>query len=152
MPIKNYTTKVPASRSIQEIQDSLVAHGAVGFVMLYEQGTGRIKALKFIVQLPDRQIPFQLPVNWRAFQAVLKEQRVSRYADEDYCYRVAWRVVRDWVMAQMALFETQMVTMPQVFLPYAVANDGQTLYEKAMQNQNLLGAGSNSNAGYENES
>jgi len=58
MPIKNYTTKVPASRSIQEIQDMLVKHGATDFLFQYEQGTGRIKALKFILPLHDRQVPF----------------------------------------------------------------------------------------------
>lgn len=142
MPIKNYTTSVPANRSIQEIQETLVKHGATDVLLKYELGTGRIEALKFVVRMvDDRRIPFQLPVDWRAFQAVLKEQRVSKFRDEDYCYRVAWRVVRDWVMAQMALYETQMVTVTQIFLPYAVTKTGETLYERAMLSQNLLSDG-----------
>ena len=129
MPIKNYTTKVPANKSIQEIQDSLVKHGAAGFLLEYQQGTGRIKALKFILEMEGRKIPFELPVEWQLFQAVLKQQRVGKWNDEDYCYRVAWRVLRDWVMAQMALYETKMVTIPQIFLPYAVSSNGKTIYE-----------------------
>ncbi len=140
MPIKNYTTKVPASRSIQEIQDTLVSHGAIGVLMEYEQGTGRIKALKFLLELKDKKIPFQLPVDWRKFQAVLRQQNVKRSDDQDYCYRVAWRVVRDWIMSQMALFETEMVTIPQIFLPYAVTPSGQTLYEATLSSKNLLGS------------
>lgn len=138
MPIKNYTTKVPASRSIQEIQDSLVAHGASGFLLEYEQGTGRIKALKFSIELEGNKMFFQMPIEWRMFQEVLKRQRVTRWNDEDYCYRVSWRVVRDWIMAQMALFETKMVTLPQIFLPYAMGKDGKTMYEMVATNPQLL--------------
>jgi hypothetical protein len=37
MPIKNYTTTVSAHRSIYEIQDALVHHGATGVLYEYEQ-------------------------------------------------------------------------------------------------------------------
>lgn len=138
MPLKNYTTKVPANRSIQEIQDSLVKHGASGFAMEYEQGTGRIKALSFMLELEQNTIPFRLPVDWRQFQAVLKQQRITRWDDEDYCYRVTWRILRDWIMAQMALYETKMVSIPQIFLPYAVTNNGQTMFERIASNPQML--------------
>lgn len=130
MPIKNYTTKVPADRSVKEIQDSLAAHGATGVLMEYEKGTGRIKALKFVLILNEKDIVFRLPIDWRKFQAVLKEQGVKRCNDEDYCYRVAWRCVRDWVMIQMALCETEMAEIPQVFLPYAMPDGENTIYDK----------------------
>lgn len=144
MPIKNYTSETPASRSIQEIQDSLVKHGATGVLMEYEQGTGRIAALKFKLPFKGNDLSFQLPVGWKKFKAVLVEQRVigsqTRDAD-DKAYRIAWRCLRDWVLAQMALFETQMVDFPQVFLPFAVAKDGvSTLYDRVL-NGNLLGPG-----------
>lgn len=138
MPIKNYTTQVPTYRSIQEIQDTLVKHGATGFLLEYEQGTGRIKALKFILELEGNRLPFQLPVDWRSFQEVLKKDGVRRWEDEDYCYRVAWRVIRDWTMAQMALYETRMVSMPQIFLPYAMVNKDQTFFDKISKNPKLL--------------
>ncbi len=139
--IKNYTTKVPASRSIEEIQQSLVSHGAAGVLYEYEQGTGRIAALKFLLPMNGKNVGFALPVQWRKFQAVLKKQGVSRWDDEDYCYRVAWRDIRDWVMAQMALYETQIVELPQIFLPFAVGNDGSTLYDSVVSGKFLLGGG-----------
>jgi hypothetical protein len=40
----------------------------------------------------------------------------------------------------MALVETQMVTAPQVFLPYAVMKDGRTLSEHVETNPSLLRA------------
>jgi len=139
--IKNYTTTVPANRSIEEIQTSLVQHGATGVLYEYEQGTGRISALKFRLIVNNQEVGFSLPVSWRLFQAVLESQGVSRYDDEDYVYRVAWRNIRDWVLAQMALYETQIVKLPQVFLPFAVTKDGKTVYEKVEGSGFLLGDG-----------
>lgn len=142
MAIKNYTTKVPANRSIEEIQSSLVSHGAVGCMYEYDS-EARIKALRFMLELNGQKMAFSLPVEWRKFQAVLKEQKVTRWNDDDYCYRVAWRNLRDWVLAQMALYETQMVTVPQVFLPFAMARDGRTLAQMISEQpeQFLLGNG-----------
>ncbi len=141
MPIKNYTTIVPASRSIEEIQTALVAHGASGVFYEYEQGTGRIEALKFILMIEGKKVGFALPVQWRRFQAVLKKQEVRRSDDEDYCYRVAWRDIRDWVLSQLALYETQIVELPQVFLPFAVGKGGRTVYEQVQAGGFLLGDG-----------
>ena len=90
MPIKNYTSKVPANRSIAEIQDALVKHGATGVLYKYEQGTGRIEALQFLLPVKDRNVTFSLPVNWQKFQRVLRVQDVRRWDDEDYVYRVVY--------------------------------------------------------------
>jgi hypothetical protein len=54
---------------------------------------------------------------------------------------VAWRNIRDGVMAQRALYETEIVDMPQVVLPFATAAKGQTLYEKMAAGKVLLGDG-----------
>jgi hypothetical protein len=45
-------------------------------------------------------------------------------------------------MAQLALYETEIVEMPQVFLPFATDAKGQTLYEKMLNGKLLLGPGS----------
>jgi hypothetical protein len=144
MPIKNYTTETPASRSIQEIQDALVKHGASGVLFEYEHGTGRIAALKFKLLVGTEDVGFALPVDWQKFKAVLVEQRVltgKTKNNDDRAYRTAWRCIRDWVLAQMALYETQMVDLPQVFLPYAITKDGvSTLYDRVLKG-NLLGSG-----------
>jgi hypothetical protein len=59
----------------------------------------------------------------------MKEQRISNSRDDDYCYRVAWRILRDWVDIQIALVEVDIVQMQEVFLPYVVQKNGQTLFE-----------------------
>jgi hypothetical protein len=135
---KNYTTKVPANRSITEIQDALVNHGATGMLCKYEQGTGRIEALQFLMRIKNQDVAFSLPVYWRRFQRVLELQQVRRWDEEEYVYRVAWRNICDWVMAQLALYETEIVDMPQVFLPFATDGKGQTLYKHVQANPQFL--------------
>jgi cytochrome c biogenesis factor len=44
----------------------------------------------------------------------------------------------DWYEAQLALIETRMVTMAQVFLPYAVTATSESMYEYVAQHSNLL--------------
>ena len=41
-------------------------------------------------------------------------------------------------MAQLALYETERVEMPQVFFPFATDAKGQTLYEKMVEGKCLL--------------
>ena len=144
MPIKNYRSTTPASRSIEQIQTALAKHGASAIAFEYEQGTGRIQALNFKLPFKNRDVTFSLPVDWRKFQAVLQEQRVSGWRDDDYAYRVAWANMRDWVLAQLAFYETRMVDIPQIFLPYALTRNGKTVYEHMAEGQQfLLGDGNN---------
>jgi len=139
MPLKNYTTKVPANRSVQEIQDMLQKHGATGVLMEYEKGTGRIASLAFKIDLNGQSVGFRLPLKWREAEKVLQEQGVKRaFRDEDYVYRVSWRIMRDWVDIQMAIIELEMVKIEQVFLPYAIAKNGKTFYENVLDNPQLL--------------
>ena len=53
----------------------------------------------------------------------------ASYLKEEHVYRVAWRIIKDWVEAQMALLETEMVKIEQIFLPYIITKDGKTVYE-----------------------
>lgn len=141
MPIKNYTSKMPVAQSLVLIQESLVSHGAIGFMCEYEKGTGRIEAVKFLMEINDNKIGFSLPVNWRKFQAALKRENVNRWDEEDYCYRVAWANLRDLVLAQMAYVETEMIEIPQMFLGHAIGKNGKTLYESVLSGQFLLDSG-----------
>lgn len=153
MPLKNYSTVVPADRSIAEIQSSLAIAGATAIALEYDPSQrGRVLALRFKMLIRGNEALFSLPADWRRFQQLLTNQGVIKTSGrgnkrtaaeaEAYAYRVAWRCLRDWVLAQMALVETEMVDLPQVFLPYAVAADGRTLYELCSSGEmKLLGAG-----------
>lgn len=137
MPLKNYTTEVPADKSIHEIQVALVRVGATGVAYEFEPG-GLVSGLSFRLRIAEQEVSFALPVNWRSHQAVLLKQHVRQARDNKVAYRVAWRNIRDWVLSQVTLYETSMVELPQVFLPFAMGRNGLTLYEAVKTNQFLL--------------
>jgi hypothetical protein len=51
---------------------------------------------------------------------------------------VAWRNRQDGVLAQLALFETEMVEMPQVFLLFAPDAKEQALYDQVQVKPKFL--------------
>lgn len=140
MALKNYTTKLSALTHVATVQASLISHGAIGIQMMYDVDQ-RISSLAFALPHKDKKLSFQLPCEWRKFQQVLINQNIKRANEDEYAYRVAWANLKDWVLAQMALYETQIVTMPQIFLPFMSGGNGKTLYEQLEKGQFLLASG-----------
>lgn len=148
MPLLNYSTETPADKSIAEIQKILASNGVQGIMTQFEDGF--IVALSFQIELNGQMISFRLPSDWRPVLKVLEDQknaarskgkRFRAQVNQDQALRVAWRILKDWVEAQMALIEINMVKIEQVFLPYAVMKDGQTLFEHVQSVQLALGSG-----------
>ncbi len=136
MPIANYTTSVDALKSVGEIQGILVGHGATSILIDFAKDK-TIEALSFKIETRHGHIPFRLPVNANAVLKVLENQGCPpRYANYPQAVRIAWRITKDWVRAQMAILETEMVTIEQVMLPYMMASKDKTLYE-AMRDKNF---------------
>jgi len=145
MPLLDYTTSVPVSRTVSQIQSRLVEHGARAVMMEYDD-RGRINALAFKVRMPNGELPIRLPIDAAATLKVLQRQYANReipgrYANEEHAYRVAWRIIKDWIEAQMSLLETEMVKMEEIFLPYVITRGGQTIYQVMAEKHFLLGSG-----------
>lgn len=139
MAIKNYSTTIPAAQTVGEIQGILAAHGAKSVMMNYDERREPC-AVMFVAETPLGDRLFKLPANIEAFQAVLQRQRVK--CDREQATKVAWRNVKDWIVAQMALLETAMVTFNEIFLPYMADKTGTTVYQLyAGGNLPLLGDG-----------
>lgn len=151
MALLNYTTSIHPSRTVAEIQSLLARAGARKIMADYDDD-GNVVALSFQILLENQPLSFRLPTDWKPVQQVLQEQRKrnSRVrAEPEQALRVAWRITKDWVEAQLAIIETRMVTPQQVFLPYAITKDGTTLFEHIAANpQMLLGDGHSSHQGF----
>ncbi len=143
MSLLNYTTQIDVEKTIGEIQWMLGKHGAQKILTDYEEGV--ISALSFTILVNEKHMGFRLPCDWRPVLSLMKnDPKVPRrLCDQTQAVRVAWRIVKDWVEAQMALIDTAMVKTQEVFLPYLVMKNGRTLSEGIAENPNLLlGAGS----------
>ena len=138
MPLLNYTTEIEADKTAGEILGILARHGARAVLMEWD-AHGQVKSISFKVATPHGDLPIRLPVDPDAVLKVLHSQNVrGRYATRQQALRVAWRIVKDWVEAQMAILETEMVKMEQIFLPYVVMPSGRTLYEVFVERFQLL--------------
>ena len=136
MPLLNYTTKVDVYTTIGAIQGCLVKHGARKIMQDYDS-EGRPQALCFAIDTKFGMRGIKLPANVDAVHRVLTNQKVK--CDREQAERVAWRILKDWVEAQMAILESQMVEMDEIFLPYMINKDGATTYELYQSKQLLLG-------------
>lgn len=139
MAIKNYTSKVGVYESLGEIQGALAAHGARQIMVEYD-GDGKVMALAFSIESPLGRRAFSLPANVEGVRAVMAKQGVRDINGQ--AERTAWRNVRDWVLAQMAIIEAGMAQMDEVFLPYLTNGNGQTLYQLYQGGALALGPGS----------
>lgn len=155
MPIKNYTTEVAEEKTVAEIQSLLAMKGARSIQINYND-QGRPTAVSFVIIFQEMPIPFQLPCNFDGVFNAMKREYKDIYARNRFernseskaqARRVAWRIVKNWVEAQIALIEADQATMAQVFLPYAVVNNGEqrvSMYDRFLEqvsNQKVLGTG-----------
>lgn len=139
----NYTTKVPAHQSIAEIS-RLLAKGGAKAVMHEFDDAGNIVALNFSIQFNGHPIGFRLPARPERMLEILTEMRRKntklerRIATEQGALDVTWRIIKDWVEAQLALIEANQAHIAEVFLPYAVTKDGSTLAAQILSDPSLL--------------
>lgn len=132
-----YTTTIEPQSTIAEIQEMLVKHGARSIMTNYSDN-GKIESLSFAIEVKGKSRGIRLPCDpipvLKVLQQQVRERKISpKFAEEHQALRVAWRIVHYWIKAQMAILETQMVKMEQIFLPYMVTRDGKTLFETMEQ-------------------
>jgi hypothetical protein len=128
MGILNYSTSVPVNRTISQIQGILVSHGARAIMVNYNDSQ-EPESLSFIVPTKNGDLPFRLPASVEAVERVMRRDHLPGYRKDGQAARVAWRIVKDWVEAQMAIIEAEMVSMEEVFLPYLLRGD-RTLFQE----------------------
>ena len=134
MAILNYTTSISCEKTIGEIMKCLVKHGATKIVTDYT--STQPSAVTFCLNLNNSLIAFSLPANYEGvLKAMKKDYKVPRrLLTEEQAIKVSWRIVKDWVEAQMAIVEAQLADITEVFLPYAITKSGTTLYKEIQNN------------------
>jgi hypothetical protein len=138
MAILNYTTSIPCEKTISEIQKCLVSHGASKIVTDYSEGIP--SAVTFCLVLNETLVAYSLPANYEGVLSAMKRDRKvpSRLCTKEQALKVSWRIIKDWVEAQMAIVEAKLADVAEVFLPYAITKNGNTLYKEIQGNGMLL--------------
>jgi hypothetical protein len=140
----NYTTQIDPTKTAAECISRLAAHGATAIGMTYDKGfpTG----LQFQIMTAHGMQAYALPVNvdgtYNALQKAARARRIPQSkATREQAQRTGWRVIKDWLEAQLALIEAGVADMSEVMLPWMLV-DGQTVYQTFLErNQLALEAG-----------
>jgi len=154
MALLNYTTEVPASRSIAEITQMLTDGGATHIML--ENGPDReIVAISFMMDTTfGARVPFQLPANVPKVIATINAQiaaetklvnqrsnykrRIPRslWNNKEQAERIAWRIAKDWLEAQMALAQIGSSKFEQIMMPFAQIA-GRSFYDHVVERGSL---------------
>lgn len=136
MATLNYSTTIAASKTLGEIQQLLADHGAARIGLDYD--AGRAVGVTFTLATPHGPRSFRLPADVPAMHRLLitedaagklKAGTKATRSSLEQAERVAWRIIKDWLAAQLALVASQMVTVDQAMLAYLLVDDDHTLYE-----------------------
>lgn len=139
----NYTTTISVEKTVAEIY-GMLARAKISQIRSDYDGAGNVTSIAFTINTSHGIIPFCLPINVKAACAVINKQAYAREIPRKYLNdveqgrRVAWRILRQWLEAQLAIVSLDMAKIEEVFLPYAQGNDGKTLYE-AMRDGHFSG-------------
>lgn len=130
MPILNYTTKIAPHRTVAEIQRTLSMRGAEAVTIEYGE-FGRIDAVLFSIRIAGQRVNYRLPCKVDGVLTAMKRDRkVPRtLQNREHAESVAWRIVKDWCEAQLALVQAEQASLAEVFLPFAMAKNGVTVFQ-----------------------
>lgn len=128
MAILNYTTSVAAEKTASQIQAILGGGGAQAVMSEYEDG--EISAISFRFEMEGQLLSFRLPINKEGVLRALRRDCEPRYVNTEQATRTAWRIIKDWVEAQMAIVDAKQADMVEVFLPYLQDDTGTTIYNR----------------------
>lgn len=146
MGILNYTTQVPAHKSLAEINAVLIEHGAQHITMQTHEK--KIVGLSFTMNIGGLPMLYVLPANVEGVtREMLKAEPYTSRRNgtrDQYEARVAaqaewtaWRILKDWVEAQAALIESGQAEVGQAFLPFAAEAGGKLLYTGIVERNQL---------------
>lgn len=142
MAILNYTTKISSDKTVGEIQSMLGKRNVKSVSIDYTNS--RPSAIVFVLPVGSIDVRFRLPCNVKGvLKAMQNDRNIPRSSKTiEQAERTAWRIIKDWTEAQLAIVEAGQAVMEEVFMPYAVMpSTNQTMFQVFNENsQKLLGS------------
>jgi len=138
--IKNYTTQISVEKTIGEIEGLLSRYGAKKILKEYDDNQN-IQYLTFMIKFNNGYIPIRLPSNPEKIIVILNEKADTGKIPKKYknnkeqAYRIMWRVILDWIDAQITMIEIGQKNLLQIFLSdVCPIGSEKTLYDKFLEN------------------
>ena len=130
------STKKDPEETISEIQKLFRKFNVpVRDILVNYDDDNEVEAVSFMLLINDQKIPYKLPADHRPI-LIMANERLLKYirpGDEQQSRRVAWRQIFRWVESQLALVQTGQGTVDQIFLPYMMIDNNNTVYDKFIE-------------------
>ena len=140
MPILNYTTSIAVEKTVGQIQAMLAEAGAAAIMIEYD-AERILSSVSFRINYQGALVSFRLPAQLDPVYVILQndDQVPRKLKSREQAARVAWRIIKVWVEAQLAIVEAEQVEMVEVFLPFAQnPNTGETVFTQLANNNFAL--------------
>jgi hypothetical protein len=126
----NYTTEVAVEKTLAEITAILVRGGARSIQTEFND-RGRVAGMNFVVKTTFGMRAFHVPVETERVLKVLRAEAPPRYQTAEQAERVSWRIIKDWLEAQITLVQLQLIGLDQALLGFMQVRpgDNRTAYE-----------------------
>jgi hypothetical protein len=134
----NYTTSVAPEKTAAECVILLGRYGATQVTLFFSEDrtpTG----MTFIIDVGRGQSAYKIAADVARIHAALgKDAGVPRrHSDLAQARRTAWKTVQGWLEFQLTMIETGLMDPEQVLLPYAVNDQGRTMWEVAAERRSV---------------
>ena len=133
--LKNYTTEVPAFRSIDNIEKLLASFGATNTMREYSPDTN-VAAISFIIEMDGMKLPFRLPAKPENVYRWLKRKKPnsSEKVLREQALRIGWKHQYELLHLQLTSIELEQAEKLEALLPYLYdVQKKETYYEKIKQ-------------------
>lgn len=134
MPInlKNYTTEVSTSKSLEQIERLLIQFGATNIMKEYSP-TGACSAISFIILVENMKLPFRLPAKVQEVFIWFKRKFPNRKDASllEQAERVVWKQLWEWTHITLSGIELQQIETLEAFFPFLYEVErGRTFYDR----------------------
>lgn len=138
----NYTSKVKAATTIAEITDMLGRSGAASVTSLYADG--QPQGVAFDIPTSRGRQTYHLQVDVAGVEAAIERSRArgelrthGNFRGTEHARGVAWRILKDWLEAQLAFIEAGLAALDQIMLPFMITGNGRTVYQAVMESAGI---------------
>lgn len=154
-PPADYSTKIKATATATECVMLLSEHGAMGVGLEFDADR-QPSGLSFRIDTGRWGVrEYRLPVHFegvrKQLEAAAEAGTISRsghsiawYATPEHAKDVAWRQIRHWLTAQIAMIEAGIWELPEVMLPWMLSDSGGATVYRALDETALRALGSGS--------
>lgn len=128
---------MPGKRSMK-FSKGLAKHGITHFAIKNE-GSFPV-GLSFTIDYNGHPLNFLLPSNYKGVLRCLKNDKKvpNSSKNEEQALRTSWRIIKDWVEAQLAIVQAELAPIQEVFMPYLIINStGETLSQRMLNGDGM---------------